>query len=95
MKIESNLSTRLVLLITLIVFAPTALTKTIDRSIDKPIGKTIIGKGQVYCVGVDSKQTSRLKRRSPIYQGDVITTLDNSKAQLRMADGHHDRPKSP
>ena len=85
MNIESSLVTRLVLLITLIVFTPMALAAASTGK--ESIGKTIIAKGQVYSVGVDSKKTTRLRRRAPIYQGDVITTFDNSKAQLRMADG--------
>ncbi|NQZ08366.1 MAG: FecR domain-containing protein [Algicola sp.] len=84
MNIESSLATRLVLLITLIVLTPTALAANIIGK--ESIGKTIIAKGQVYLVGVDSKKTNRLRRRAPIYQGDVITTLDDSKAQLRMTD---------
>lgn len=79
MNIESNLVIRLVLLFTLTAFAPVTLADI--------IGKTIIAKGQVISVGIDNKKTNHLKRRAPIYQGDVITTLDNSKAQLRMTDG--------
>ena len=84
MNIEFSLVTRLVLLITLIAFTPTALAASTGK---ESIGKTIIAKGQVYSVGVDSKKTNHLRRRAPILKGDVITTLDDSKAQLRMTDG--------
>lgn len=48
-------------------------------------GKTLIAKGKVKANAEDSSRN--LKRRSIIFDNDVITTGDNSKAQLRMLDG--------
>ncbi|MBU2916918.1 FecR domain-containing protein [Psychrosphaera sp. F3M07] len=48
-------------------------------------GKTLISKGKVSAIAND--KTRALKRRSIIYDNDVVTTGKKSKAQLRMADG--------
>lgn len=49
-------------------------------------GKTMIAKGKV--AAKSEQQASRsLKRRSLIYDNEVVTTGGNSKAQLRMTDG--------
>jgi hypothetical protein len=48
-------------------------------------GKTMIAKGSV--AAEQNSQERKLKRRSPIYDNEKVTTGDNSKAQLRMTDG--------
>ncbi|KZN45330.1 FecR family protein [Pseudoalteromonas luteoviolacea] len=50
-------------------------------------GKTIMSRGDV--VATDSSNASQrdLKRRSPIYNVDVVNTGESSQAQLRMQDG--------
>lgn len=48
-------------------------------------GKTLIAKGNVKASA--NEQSRNLKRRSVIFDTDVITTGKNSKAQLRMTDG--------
>ncbi|MCY7295463.1 FecR family protein [Alteromonas sp. a30] len=49
-------------------------------------GKTIIAKGQVKAFD-NPAQTRALKRRSPIFDIDTVTTSASSKAQFRMNDG--------
>lgn len=52
----------------------------------EPAGKTMTARGKVNAV--DEQQASRkLKRRSLIYSNEVVSTGQNSKAQLRMTDG--------
>ena len=48
-------------------------------------GKTLIAKGNVKATA--NEESRNLKRRSVIFDTDVITTGKNSKAQLRMTDG--------
>ena len=48
-------------------------------------GKTMIAKGNV--AAEQNSESRNLKRRSPIYDNEKVTTGDNSKAQLRMTDG--------
>lgn len=50
-------------------------------------GKTIIARGGVNATQSETSQQRKLKRRSPIFDVDVVKTDDNSKAQLRMIDG--------
>lgn len=50
-------------------------------------GKTIIAKGNVHAGESESAIQRKLKRRSPVFDVDVIKTAANSKAQLRMVDG--------
>ena len=48
-------------------------------------GKTLIAKGKVKANTQDASRN--LKRRSIVFDNDIITTGKNSKAQLRMLDG--------
>lgn len=52
---------------------------------DSPIGKTILAVGQVKAVGGETER--RIRRRSPVYQVDTITTAPKSQAQFSMVDG--------
>lgn len=49
-------------------------------------GKTMIAKGMVEAFEANTDKR-RLKRRSPIFDVDTVTTNPNSKAQFRMNDG--------
>ncbi|NTS75728.1 FecR domain-containing protein [Catenovulum sp. SM1970] len=49
-------------------------------------GKTIIARGDVIASSTTEDERA-LKRRSPIYDVDTVITGDDSRAQLRMADG--------
>lgn len=50
-------------------------------------GKTIITKGLVQATDNEPGLQRILKRRSPVYGTDLVTTDADSKAQLRMTDG--------
>ena len=52
-------------------------------------GKTMVTRGSVnaYQTENSDEMTRKLKRRSPIYTEDIVTTGAQSKAQLRMTDG--------
>jgi len=63
----------------------TSLFIAFDANAQSTAGKTLIAKGKVKASGEDSSRN--LKRRSIIFDNDVITTGENSKAQLRMLDG--------
>lgn len=47
-------------------------------------GRTLVALGQVEAAG---EQSRSLKRRSPVYDIDTVTTGANSKAQFKMMDG--------
>ena len=49
-------------------------------------GFVIVAKGKVIAVG-DSGEERRLKRRSPLFEGDKVITKQNSKAQIKLLDG--------
>lgn len=49
-------------------------------------GKTMVVKGDVQAFETETN-TRQLKRRSPIFDIDTVTTQANSKAQFRMTDG--------
>ena len=49
-------------------------------------GKTMIAKGNVEAFETETEKRN-LKRRSPIFNVDTVTTQPNSKAQFRMSDG--------
>ncbi len=51
----------------------------------EPAGKTIMAKGTVEAS--DQLTNRALKRQSPVYQVDLISTGHNSSSQLRMTDG--------
>ncbi|AOT08597.1 FecR family protein [Pseudoalteromonas luteoviolacea] len=50
-------------------------------------GKTIMSRGEVIATDSSSEANRALKRRSPIYDVDVVNTGESSQAQLRMQDG--------
>ncbi|MDC2889457.1 FecR family protein [Psychrosphaera algicola] len=50
-------------------------------------GKTLVTRGAVSAISSSGADTRKLKRRSPIYSSDVVSTGANAKAQLRMTDG--------
>ncbi|MDO6718225.1 FecR family protein [Psychrosphaera sp. 1_MG-2023] len=50
-------------------------------------GKTLVTRGEVSAISSSGADTRKLKRRSPIYSSDVVSTGANAKAQLRMTDG--------
>lgn len=50
-------------------------------------GKTIIARGGVHATQSTTTDQRKLKRRSPIYDVDVVKTDAKSKTQLRMVDG--------
>ena len=50
-----------------------------------PAGNTIVAQGIVQAK--NEQQDRELKRRSPVYQVDTVTTEENSRTQLRMSDG--------
>jgi hypothetical protein len=57
------------------------------HSKDNPVAKTIIARGEVYALPPTAKETRRLRRRSPVFQGDSITTGIDSKTQIRFKNG--------
>lgn len=67
------------------VILATSLFLTFGVQSQTTAGKTLIAKGNVKANAEDSSRT--LKRKSVIFDTDMITTGDNSKAQLRMLDG--------
>ncbi|WP_052262271.1 FecR family protein [Pseudoalteromonas luteoviolacea] len=50
-------------------------------------GKTIMSRGNVIATDTSNESNRALKRRSPIYDVDVVNTGESSQAQLRMQDG--------
>lgn len=62
-----------------------SLLTTLNVNAQSTAGKTLISKGKVTASANDVSRD--LKRRSVIFDTDVITTGKNSKAQLRMTDG--------
>ncbi|AWB66997.1 hypothetical protein C2869_11360 [Saccharobesus litoralis] len=51
----------------------------------EPAGKTILARGDVQAISGDKSR--KLRRRSPIFNVDIVKTGANSRAQLRMTDG--------
>lgn len=64
-----------------------SLTASFAVFATKPAGKTIIAKGTVQAIQAKSATQRKLKRRSPIYDVDLVKTASNSKTQLKMLDG--------
>jgi hypothetical protein len=62
-----------------------SLLTALNVNAQSTAGKTLISKGKVTASANDVSRD--LKRRSVIFDTDVITTGKNSKAQLRMTDG--------
>ncbi|WP_299270430.1 FecR family protein [uncultured Psychrosphaera sp.] len=62
-----------------------SLLTALNVNAQSTAGKTLISKGKVTASANDVSRD--LKRRSVIFDSDVITTGKNSKAQLRMTDG--------
>ncbi|GHB73672.1 hypothetical protein GCM10008107_23950 [Psychrosphaera saromensis] len=62
-----------------------SLLTALNVNAQSTAGKTLISKGKVTASANDVSRD--LKRRSVIFDTDMITTGDNSKAQLRMTDG--------
>ncbi|TMP26713.1 hypothetical protein CWB99_17790 [Pseudoalteromonas rubra] len=60
---------------------------TAQSSLAAPAGKTLMSRGQVVATATDSEAQRALKRRSPIFDVDVVNTGQQSNAQLRMQDG--------
>lgn len=54
---------------------------------EEEAGKTMIARGPVEALSSDEQSTRKLRRRSPIYGSDTVTTGAKGKAQLRMRDG--------
>lgn len=50
-------------------------------------GKTLLAKGQVEALSLQTSETRALSRRSPIYKIDRVSTFEQSQAQLKMIDG--------
>jgi hypothetical protein len=50
-------------------------------------GKTMVARGKVQAQQETADNSRKLKRRSPIYSNEIVTTGPDSKAQLRMTDG--------
>jgi hypothetical protein len=50
-------------------------------------GKTLLAKGKVVALSLDTSKVRSLKRRTPIYKIDQVSTSDASQAQLKMIDG--------
>ncbi|MCG7536082.1 FecR family protein [Pseudoalteromonas sp. OOF1S-7] len=59
----------------------------IHTSFAAPAGKTLMSRGQVVATASDSAAQRTLKRRSPVFDVDVVNTGQQSNAQLRMQDG--------
>lgn len=53
----------------------------------KEAGKTLLAKGKVEALSLETSQARGLKRRSPIYKIDQVSTFEQSQAQLKMVDG--------
>jgi hypothetical protein len=60
---------------------------TAQSSLAAPAGKTLMSRGQVVATATDSEAQRALKRRSPVFDVDVVNTGQQSNAQLRMQDG--------
>ena len=52
----------------------------------EPAGQVIVARGLVHALAPDGGQRS-LRRRSPVYTGEVIRTAPASEVQLRLTDG--------
>lgn len=50
-------------------------------------GKTLLAKGKVVALSLDTSQVRSLKRRTPVFKIDQVSTSDASQAQLKMVDG--------
>lgn len=50
-------------------------------------GKTLVARGAVKAISDANSDPRKLKRRSPIFANDIVSTGANAKAQLRMTDG--------
>ncbi|ALU43544.1 FecR family protein [Pseudoalteromonas rubra] len=72
-------STHLTLLLSGLLFVPISQAA--------PAGKTLMSRGQVVATASDSAEQRALKRRSPVFDVDVVNTGQQSNAQLRMQDG--------
>lgn len=69
------------------LFSPLALIIAATNSYAvTTAGKTMIAKGNVAAFDTQS-ESRKLRRRSPIYDVDTVTTQEKSKAQFRMNDG--------
>ena len=60
---------------------------TIATAANEVAGKTIIARGNVHATETATATDRKLKRRSPIFDVDIVKTDVKSKAQLRMVDG--------
>jgi hypothetical protein len=52
-----------------------------------PVGKTLMSRGSVQATDSNTSQLRKLKRRSPVFDIDIVNTGAESLAQLRMDDG--------
>ena len=78
-----NKARALLLCVLFVIFSPNTFAQ--NSPDDVAVGKIIIVSGEV--VATDQAGSSRqLQRRSEVFVGDIITTLENSSAQLRMID---------
>ena len=60
---------------------------SITMAASEVAGKTIIARGGVHATETATSTQRKLKRRSPVFDVDVVKTDAKSKAQLRMVDG--------
>jgi len=70
-----------------ILFFCMFLVVSLDVSAKKTAGKTIIAKGKVNAIQAETAILRKLRRRSPIFDVDLVKTDVNSKTQLKMLDG--------
>lgn len=61
------------------------LVSSLPVQADEPAGKTIMARGTVAATA--EQQSRALKRQSPVYRVDLVSTGADSSSQLRMIDG--------
>ncbi|TMO56706.1 FecR family protein [Pseudoalteromonas phenolica] len=50
-------------------------------------GKTLLAKGTVEAISLETSEVRSLKRRTPVFKVDKVSTYQKSQAQLKMIDG--------
>ncbi|TLX48525.1 hypothetical protein C1E24_03490 [Pseudoalteromonas phenolica] len=50
-------------------------------------GKTLLAKGTVEAISLETSEVRSLKRRAPVFKVDKVSTYQKSQAQLKMIDG--------
>lgn len=69
------------------IYAITLMFLVKNADAQQQAGKTLLAKGTVEAISLQTSEVRSLKRRTPIYKVDRVSTYQHSKAQLKMIDG--------